>query len=435
MKLEFPGLKRVLIVLLSLLPASVWLSCGSSTPSTSTQTSGLKDRAFITNRVSAGSLSSGVYIVDASKDVRSGAAPISAGNTPEMMVVTPNRAQTIVFSGNGSEFSDNQLTVINNAAESAAAHVTLPGPTESFVVSPDSSSVYVALPTAPVTGQAPGIVEAIALGSGITGQAEVPAVRYLAIDNTGDRLLGFSDNSDSIAVITPSQIGIPNASAVNYVAGFHRPVAAFFSTDGTTAFVVNCGVECGGTDASVQPLDLNTNTPGIAVPVPAATVALVNNSTMYLAGTPAPASACTGETTAATSCGLLTVFDLNSMSITNSAPIVITDGYHNRMALGANGQLFIGARTCTEIIPPVPAPTGAEVRGCLSIYNTQTGAVVIPPANGDVTGIQPIAKRAVVYVIQGGSLGIYDTTTAALQTTVQIVNLVGQFFDVITVDF
>jgi hypothetical protein len=435
MKLESPGLKRVLIVLLSLLPASVWLSCGSSTPSTSAQTSGLKDRAFITNRVSAGSLSAGVYIVDASRDVRSGAAPISAGNTPEMMVVTPNRVQTIVFSGNGSEFSDNQLTVINNAAESAGAHVTLPGPTESFVVSPDSSSVYVALPTAPVTGQAPGIVEAIALGSGITGQAQVPAVRYLAIDNSGDRILGFSDNSDSIAVITPSQIGIPNASAVNYVPGFHRPIAAFFSTDGTTAYVVNCGAECGGTDASVQSLDLNTNTPRIAVPVPAATVALVNNSTMYLAGTPAPASTCTGETTAATSCGLLTVFDLNSMSVTNSAPIVVTDGYHNRMALSANGQLFIGARTCTEITPPVPAPTGAEVRGCLSIYNTQTGAVVIPPANGDVTGIEPIAKRAVVYVIQGGSLGIYNTATAALQTTVQIVNLVGQFFDVKTVDF
>jgi hypothetical protein len=156
---------------------------------------------------------------------------------------------------------------------------------------------------------------------------------------------------------------------------------------------------------------------------------------MYLAGTPAPASACTGETTAATSCGVLTVFDLNSMTVTNSTPIVITDGYHNRIALGANGQLFVGARTCTEIIPPVPAPKGAEVRGCLSIYNTQTGVVVVPPANGDVTGIQPIAKRAVVYVIQGGSLGIYNTATAALQTTVQIVNLVGQFFDVKTVDF
>ena len=39
------------------------------------------------------------------------------------------------------------------------------------------------------------------------------------------------------------------------------------------------------------------------------------------------------------------------MTVTSSG-IVITDGYHTRLALGANGQLFIGAHTCTEIIPP-----------------------------------------------------------------------------------
>src|SRR5208282_29890 len=103
----------------------------------------------------------------------------------------------------------------------------------------------------------------------------------------------------------------------------------------------------------------------------------------------------------ATYCGLLTVVDLSgNMAVTNSG-IVITDGYHDRIALGANGQLFIGSNTCTEIVPPIPPPPGAEVRGCLSIYNTLTtavgsapaGGVVIPPANGDVTGLQPIAKR------------------------------------------
>ncbi len=122
------------------------------------------------------------------------------------------------------------------------------------------------------------------------------------------------------------------------------------------------------------------------------------------------------------------------MTVTNTAPIIITDGYHNRIALGANGQLFVGARTCTEITPPVPPPSGAETRGCLSIYNTQTGAVIIPPANGDATGIQPIATRAVVYVVQGGTLGIYDTKTDALQSR-QITNLIGQFIDVKTIDF
>jgi hypothetical protein len=180
---------------------------------------------------------------------------------------------------------------------------------------------------------------------------------------------------------------------------------------------------------------------------------------MYVAGTPVPASPCTGQTTAATTCGLLTIVDLNTMSVTNTAPIVITDGYHNRIALGANGQLFIGAHTCTEIIPPIPVPAGAETRGCLSIYNTlpattvgsnPSGGVLIPPENGDVTGLQPIAQRytggsvaqEVVYVVQGGFLDIYDVTIDALaynpynpNNPGRVYGLVGNFIDVKTVDF
>ncbi len=138
------------------------------------------------------------------------------------------------------------------------------------------------------------------------------------------------------------------------------------------------------------------------------------------------------------------------MSIINTTPIIITDGYHNRIALGSNGQLFIGARTCTEIIPPVPPPVDAETRGCLSIYNTLTtpvgsnlpGGVLVPPANGDVTGIEPIPTRTVTYVVQGGTLDIYDNTIDALEYNPndpnnpgRIFGLVGQFYDVKTVDF
>ena len=426
----------------------MWLSCGANAPSSSTQTSGLKYRAFITNNVSSGSGSAGIFIVDAVRDVRPIISPISAGNTPGMMVVTPNRAQTVVFSGNGTQFSDNQLSLVNNAAETVANKLTLPGITESFVVSPDSSSVYVAVPTAPVVGQSPGIMDVVSLSNGsVTGEVEVPSLHYLSMDNSGNRILGFSDNSDSVAVITPSNIGISNA--VTTVCCFNRPVAAFFTSDDTTAYVVNCGPECGGTQASIQTLDLTTNppTPGIPVSVPAATVALVSNSTMYLAGTPysggGPSQPCTGQTTAATTCGLLTMLDLSSM--TYPAPVVITDGYHNRIALGANGQLFIGARTCTEI------STATETRGCLSIYNTlpatkvgsvPPGGVLIPPAIGDVTGIQPIATRTVTYVVQNFALNIYDDTIDALEYNPndqnnpgQITNMIGQFVDVKTVDF
>jgi hypothetical protein len=425
-------LRRALSLSLLLLATSLLLlSCGSSSNTGGGTGTKLKFRALVSQDVNTGSISASLQVIDAEKDVRGLVAPISAGATPGMMVETPNLNFTLAFSTQG-----NTLAFVSNSAQSTSGAVTLPGFTESIAVSPDSQTAYAAVPSAsPGVGQPQGEVEVISLSNGtVTAQLAVPAVRYLSISNSGSRILAFSDNSDSLAVITPSNIGTVDP-VVTFVGGFYRPVAAFFASDDNTAYVVNCGHECGGTpiggvEASVQTLDLTTNTPGAAVPVAAASVAMVNGTTMYLAGTPVPAALCTGQTTVAASCGLLTVFDLPSMTVINSSNIVITDGYHNRIALGADGQLFVGARTCTEIIP---VNAGDEVRGCLSIYNTQTGAVVVPPANGDVTGIQPIANRHVVYLVQGGELQMYDTTTGKLQATQ--INIIGQAVDVKTIDF
>ncbi len=458
-------LPKILIALLCLLPVTLILSnCGGyGSNGSSTHTSGLHTRAFISDSVS-GASPAGVYIVDVSRDVYPlGLAPIAAGNNPGMMVVTPNRAETLVFSSTNTQSSDNVFSIIGNLGETDAAHFGLPAYTESFVVSPDSATAYIAVPNAPVVGQNPGNIQVVNLLQGaISGQINLPSVHYLWMSNGGNRLLAFADVAARldpscdpsqtpafVFVITPSDVGINPCPAVP-VAGFDHPVQAYFSSDDTTAFIVNCGPECGGTQASVQPLNMtNVPTPGVAVPVPAASVQLVQGSTMYLAGTPytngAPSQPCTGQVTAATTCGLLTIFDLGTM--TYSTPIVITDGYHNRMAMAANGQLFIGARTCTEI---VPGQSGDEIRGCLSIYNslqTQVGSVsgfgvLIPPENGDATGIQPIAQRTVVYVVQGGSLLIYDVTIDALEYNPndpnnlgEIFGLVGDFIDVKTVDF
>jgi hypothetical protein len=452
--LESKGLKKVIILLCFLLPATVmWVSCGY-TPSGNSQTSGVKYRAFITNNVSSGTAVASVAILDAQNDIRANASPITAGNTPGMMVVTPNRAQTLVFSGSGTQSSDNLLSLINNASEQNASHITLPGMTESIVVSPDSSAAYIALPTAEVIGQSPGIVEAITMNGGaVTGQVNVPAVHYMSSNHSGNRIFGFSDNSDLVSVITPSQIGIGNAVTTMGGPGIlDRPVAAFFSSDDNTAYVVSCGAECGGTQASLQQLDITKTPPVLVASVPVcvngttqcgASEALLSGSTMYLAGSYANLSntlPCPEQTVFSPTCGVLSVVDLTTMSVTASG-IAITDGYHNRIALGANGQLFIGARTCTQTI---------GTSGCLSIYNTQSfavgsvqpGAVLIPAANGDVTGIEPIATRQVVYVVQGGSLFIYDATKDALYLNPhdsnnpgQIFGLVGNFIDVKTIDF
>jgi DNA-binding beta-propeller fold protein YncE len=170
-----PGLKRTLIVVSLLLPVTcLFPSCSSSNGNTSSGGSGLKFRAFISQDVSAGAaIVAGVQILDAEKDLRAFVAPISAGATPGQMVVTPNRGQTLVFSPTG-----NTMTLINNATEASGGSITLPGFTESFVVSPDSQTVYIAVPTAPVVGQSPGATILNLSSGNRTAEIPVPAVRF-----------------------------------------------------------------------------------------------------------------------------------------------------------------------------------------------------------------------------------------------------------------
>jgi len=346
---------------------------------------------------------------------------ISAGNNPGLMALSPSKRLTLAFSG-----SDNSITAINNSTESSIGSATLRGPTESMAVSVDGSTAYAAVSSAPVVGQSPGALEVINLNGGSTTHIPVTSARYLVQSHNGNRILVFSDNSDTVTVIAPSFIGT-SMDPRTFVCCFDRPVWGVFSSDDTTAYIMNSGPERGGQVASVQILDLTQNPPvaGSAVPVPAASIGLLNGSTLYVAGTP-PNMSCDSRT-AATSCGVLSVVDVGSMSVTNPNPVLITDGYHSRMEMGSGGQLFIGARTCTNI------NTSSEVRGCLSIFNTSTSNVVIPPDNGDVTGLQAIANRNVVYVVQGGELRIYDTTTDKLQSTQ--IDISGQAIDVKEVDF
>jgi hypothetical protein len=337
----------------------------------------------------------------------------------------------MIFSPTG-----NAVTLVNNTTESLASGVetiTLPGFTESMFIGNANTTGYAAVPTAPVTGQNPGAVEVLNLQNGsIAASIPVPGAHYIVPSPDGNHILVFSDNSDTVTVITTILIGT-NTDPRSYVTGFDHPVWGIF-TNSTSAYILNCGPQCGGTAAGVSVLDLGTSTSTGTIPLSAATYGLLNGSTLYVAGTPPGTNTCAGTTTAATSCGKLSVIDTNSMSVVSSA--TITDGYHDRMQISQDGQLFIGSRGCSNI-----NISGGEVRGCLSILNTNSSSLVIPPQNGDVTGIQPIAGRTVVYLIQNGALWIYDTTTDKLQVspTNSInnngqVDIVGQLFDVKLVD-
>ena len=427
-------MKKTLIRLAIVLAVSVTtVCCGgyNSSSYTSQRPSKLAFRAFVSNPLFPGGGGNNpvVNIIDATKDVLSTTTISMSGAQGGLMAVSADLRYTIVVSPPG------RISVIDNTTEGALSTggssvptISLPGLTESVVISQDSKTAYAAVPQAEVLGQPPGAVVMMNLTTAsVQATVPVPAAHFLALSKDGNRLLVFSDNSNSISVINTPLIGT-NENPVQLVGGFDRPVWGIFA-DSATAYIFNCGAECpGGVAAGVTTFDVNSLLPGTTVAVSAATYGLLNGGTLYVAGTP-PQTACAGGT-AATTCGTLNIVDVGSMRVMNPNPVLITDGYHNRMELGSNGRLFVGARSCTSI-----NNAGGEVRGCLSIFNSNTSKVVFPPQIGDATGMTPIPGRDVVYVCVGGVFQIYDTTTDQLLVQVpRTIDVVGYTIDVKVVD-
>jgi hypothetical protein len=121
--------------------------------------------------------------------------------------------------------------------------------------------------------------------------------------------------------------------------------------------------------------------------------------------------------------------------VTGSA--VITDGFHDRMDMTTNGQIFIGSRDCTNI-GNIGNASG-EVRGCLTIFKTADNSVFFPPDNGNVDGLQGFTTRNIEYVAEGGNLRVYDTTRDILLINDFVplgsIGIVGYVGDVKAIDF
>jgi len=447
MLLGVPCLSRFKL-LLCLMTVAFLASCGSSSSNNSTHTTGLRLRVLVSQDVSSNITSAGLIIIDALKDVRAVAAPISAsgGFQPGNMYLADNRSLTLAVSNINAT-----LGIFNNKTEANVGTVGLPGASDSVVLSPDASTAYAAVPTAANAGSPPGGIVVVTLTGtpGITATVPVPSVRYMVRSGDGSRILAFSDDSNSVTIVPPQSIisGQGQNTPLTVVTGFDRPIFGFFSADNSQAWVLNCGPECGGTEASVQVLDLIHNTAGAKVAVPGGvTIGLISNQTLYVAGTPQPPdNTCLGPgalTTAATTCGRLSVIDLPSLTVTSPpSGFVIQDGYHTLLSPASNGQLFIGSRNCSNIVPPALPATG-EQRGCLFIADTNSLStsnprLVAPPDNGDVTGIQPITNRTIVYLIEGGAFRIYDTTTdqMTLGEATSAIDILGQAVDVKQIDF
>ncbi|HEU5452105.1 MAG TPA: hypothetical protein VFU76_08980 [Terriglobales bacterium] len=347
-------------------------------------------RAFVTDQ-----FNSAVRILDAKYDGNYGAF-INTNPGPSLLQITPDKKLGIVF-----ETGTNTFQGIDLAGEATTGSVTLPSWTEDFIIAPDNDTIYAAVRNAPVTsgvtGTVPGAVEVVGLtAAAITHSVFIPKAHWLALSHNGSKLLVFSDDSDSVTVVNTSDL------TTTTVGGFDRPVWGVFSSDDSTAYILNCGAECGGTQASVTALNMSNNTPGASAVVEGATMALLDGGNLYVAGTGVGG-------------GKLDIVSVPAMTVSKSG-VSITDGYHWRMLL-TNGQLFVGARNCSN-----------TANGCLAIYNTGSGNSILAAAPGDVTGLEAIPNRTVVYVVQGGELVIYDTTTDLPQKTQ--IDIVGKAYDV-----
>jgi hypothetical protein len=224
---------------------------------------------------------------------------------------------------------------------------------------------------------------------------------------------------------------------------FDRPVKAVYSTDGGTAYVLNCGPECGGTTASVSILPvaptiyLIGEASGIlpsSAALAASTIAikggasnaLVDSSTLYVVGQ--QPQVVNGETLFA---GHLTVVNLSNNTASN--PVAISDGLPgapSRMIEADNNTLWVAMTKCNN---GVRANTPGQPYGCLTMYNTSTGAVSLQPYLGDATGIAAVTGLNKIYTTEGGQVYIYSTVDGTALDN-QYVTVTGTAFDVAYMD-
>lgn len=372
-------------------------SCGggnsgtTGTPTSTAPPSKLTNRVFLTNQYNGV-----VDIVNAKLDQFFGFPTVSVGSGPSLMQITSDKQLALVF-----DTGSNIIEGVNIPTEAATGSIQLPNWTESFVIGTDNKTVYIAVRNATTTLSVPGALEiADTTVAQITHTIPIPKAHWVVLSPDNKKVLVFSDDSDSVSLVDTTSF------AVTTIPGFDRPVWGVFSTDSSKAYIMNCGPECGGTTARVTPLDIASATPGAFVVVSGATYGLLDGSNLYVAGTGAGG-------------GKLDIVNTSSLSVSKSG-IPITDGYHWRMLL-SNGQLFVGARSCSN-----------TANGCLAIVKTADGTSTLAAAPGDVTGLEPIPNRPVVYVVQGGELVIYNTTTNQPQSTQ--IDIVGKAFDVRYVD-
>ena len=378
----------------------------------------------------------------------SGALPVTIQNLPA------EEAGAVFNQGDGS------FDIINYSTEGVSTPYTaqqLGGIASSIFITHDLHYIFAA--------QQQNHVLTVSDSSTGTFFLNVPGVYRVSVNPGGTIALAFAQNSDLVyslvhltaaqqtaAIDNPHFMGAQDCEPQNlpvYCAfpvsagtvGFDRPAKAVFSPDGSAAYVLDCGPECGGTAAGVTvvpitPASLNTNSTGpsgIALVATARTAvpggasnAIFNGNTMYIAGQQVmPDGLLSGQ---------LSIFNLLNNQV--AGQYGISDGTHTKMLFADDNTLWIGSSVCEngERYAQVQAGNSTLPYGCLTMFNTSTNVVsMIDSYKGNATGIAAVTGLHKIYTAEGGQVYIYNTASgAALDNT--NVTVVGTAVDVAYMD-
>ena len=379
----------------------------------------------------------------------SGALPVSIQNMPE------EELGAVYGAGDGS------LTYVNYAKESTGGTQSgLNGVSSSVFTTRNQIYTFAA-------SQASHVVTVVDKSTGSSIPLSLPGIYRVSVNPGGTVAVAFVQNSDFIYFTR----NLSSAETTRYSGGpstwpaaamdceplnaptwclfqaqdptgkalkFDRPIKAIFSADGGTAYILNCGPECGGTASSVSQIPTGPMTFQVGqqsgsfpaagsiptVPVPGgATNALIAGSTMYVVGQQLQPDGLFA--------GNLTIMDLNAN--TAGSPISISDGAPaapSRILMADDSTLWIGMTKCTNgerYAKGLPY-------GCLTMFNTASNSVTqIEPYQGDLTGIANVEGLHKIYVAEGGQVHIYRTTDGN-ELNNQYVTVTGTAYDVAYMD-
>jgi len=248
---------------------------------------------------------------------------------------------------------------------------------------------------------------------------------------------------------------LPVYCAVQVPGNYDRPYGVYFSLDGATAYVLNCGPECGGNTAGITILQqgpLNNNVipsspvqpdPTVAnIAVPGGvTAALSDGTTLYVAGQQLQADGLFA--------GFLSTINLANKTVTGKYSI--SDGTHTKMLFADNNTLWIGSQFCatgeraklgqnynclTRVVLG-----GATLSPQIVPNVTPGGSTTVPYPNqnfdpyyyGNLTGLCWVQNLNKIYTAYGGQVHVFRTTDGS-EIDNQLVTVAGTALDVAYMD-